>query len=86
MAKRPDVLVSLTQDVAKILTCIHGVKIEGESNLLTSLQIAKLCLKHRANKHQRQRVIAFVGKIRLYIYIYVYIKLTGELWLITYPK
>jgi len=61
MAKRPDVVVSLTQDVAKILTCIHGVKIEGETNLLTSLQIAKLCLKHSANKHQRQRVIAFVG-------------------------
>lgn len=61
MAKRPDVLVSLTQDVGKILTCLHELKIEGRANLLTSLQIAKLCLKHRQNKYQKQRVVAFIG-------------------------
>ena len=40
---------------------MHGLRIEGKSNFLTSLQIAKLCLKHRSNKYQKQRVVAFIG-------------------------
>ncbi|CAD6932322.1 unnamed protein product [Tilletia laevis] len=57
----PEVLVTLTQDVGKILTALHSSKIAGTSNLGTGINIAQLALKHRQNKNQRQRIIAFVG-------------------------
>ncbi|KAK0552183.1 proteasome regulatory particle base subunit rpn10 [Tilletia horrida] len=59
--KSPEVLVTLTQDIGKILTALHSSKITGASNLGTGLNIAQLALKHRQNKNQRQRIIAFVG-------------------------
>ncbi|CAD6901735.1 unnamed protein product [Tilletia controversa] len=59
--KSPEVLVTLTQDVGKILTALHSSKIAGTSNLGTGINIAQLALKHRQNKNQRQRIIAFVG-------------------------
>ncbi|CAD6899689.1 unnamed protein product [Tilletia caries] len=59
--KSPEVLVTLTQDVGKILTALHSSKIAGTSNLGTVINIAQLALKHRQNKNQRQRIIAFVG-------------------------
>ncbi|KAE8269302.1 hypothetical protein A4X09_0g3029 [Tilletia walkeri] len=59
--KSPEVLVTLTQDIGKILTALHSSKIAGTSNLGTGINIAQLALKHRQNKNQRQRIIAFVG-------------------------
>ncbi|KAF7724145.1 hypothetical protein EC973_001270 [Apophysomyces ossiformis] len=59
--KSPEVLVTLTSDVGKILSALHGVKIEGKSDFLTAVQIAQLALKHRQNRNQRQRIIVFVG-------------------------
>ncbi|XP_063934436.1 uncharacterized protein LOC135146205 isoform X2 [Zophobas morio] len=61
MANRPNVLCSLTQDVGKILHCIQEVNISGKIYFLQSLQISKLVLRHRPNKNQRQRIVAFVG-------------------------
>ncbi len=58
---RPEILVTPTQDVGKILGALHGLKINGEADITTGLQIAQLALKHRQNKNQRQRVIVFVG-------------------------
>lgn len=40
---------------------LHGCKLSGASNLSTAIQIAQLALKHRQNKNQRQRIVAFVG-------------------------
>eukprot|EP01027_Heterolobosea_sp_BB2_P012884 GEZU01018631.1.p1 GENE.GEZU01018631.1~~GEZU01018631.1.p1 ORF type:complete len:404 (-),score=112.90 GEZU01018631.1:168-1289(-) len=57
----PMVQVALTQDLGKLLSSIASVKIEGKSNLSAALQVAQLALKHRLNKHQRQRIVAFVG-------------------------
>lgn len=37
------------------------VEIGGESNFLKSLSVAQLCLKHRINKHQKQRIVVFVA-------------------------
>jgi 26S proteasome regulatory subunit N10 len=54
-------MVTLTSDIGKILTAIHQIKINGASNINTSVQIAQLVLKHRENKNQRQRIILFVG-------------------------
>jgi len=59
--KGPTVLVTLTSDLGKILSALHGIKISGNSDFVTGVQIAQLALKHRQNKIQRQRVIAFVG-------------------------
>jgi len=65
MASRsPEILVTPTPGdhaVNKILTALHGVKIEGENHFCAAIQVAQLALKHRQNKHQRQRIIIFVG-------------------------
>ncbi|KAJ1934344.1 proteasome regulatory particle base subunit rpn10 [Linderina macrospora] len=55
----PDVRVSLTGDLGVLLKGLHGLGIRGESHFDTGIQIAQLILKHRANKHQKQRIIAF---------------------------
>lgn len=57
----PQVLATLTTDQGKILSGLHTTQISHESDLFTSLQVAQLALKHRQNKNQRQRIIAFVG-------------------------
>ncbi|KAJ3159006.1 hypothetical protein HDU86_002175 [Geranomyces michiganensis] len=59
--KSPEVLVTLTPDIGKILTALHHISISGSSNLSTGVQIAQLALKHRQNKNQKQRIIVFVG-------------------------
>ncbi|KAG8995772.1 hypothetical protein FRB95_013373 [Tulasnella sp. JGI-2019a] len=59
--KTPQVLATLTTDLGKILTGLHSTQISHEADLSTSLQVAQLALKHRQNKNQRQRIIAFVG-------------------------
>lgn len=57
----PQVLSTLTTDFGKILSGAHGTKIAGENHFLSGLQVAALALKHRQNKVQSQRIIAFVG-------------------------
>ncbi|CAG8436178.1 9504_t:CDS:2 [Diversispora eburnea] len=52
--KGPEVLVTLTSDIGKILTALHNTKIGGRASLTTGIQIAQ-------NKNQRQRIIVFVG-------------------------
>lgn len=57
----PEVLVTPTQEVGKILTALHATKLGGSIDLVTAIQVAQLALKHRQNKNLRQRIIAFVG-------------------------
>ncbi|KAJ3272833.1 hypothetical protein HK104_004385 [Borealophlyctis nickersoniae] len=59
--KSPEVLVTLTSDIGKILTSLHKIQIAGRASINTGVQIAQLALKHRQNKNQRQRIIVFVG-------------------------
>ena len=59
--KTPRVLVTPTPDLGKVLHCMHDVDVDGECNVATAVQIAQLCLKHRQNKNQRQRVVIFSG-------------------------
>lgn len=40
---------------------ISRVQIGGESRLLRSLKVAQLCMKHRINKRQKQRIVIFVA-------------------------
>lgn len=50
-----------TNDIGKLLSALNKAAIGGVSDLITSIQIAQLALKHRENKNQRQRVVVFVG-------------------------
>lgn len=59
--KSPEVIVSLTSDIGKILSSLHAVKISGNLQFLAGLQVAQLVLKHRQNKNQHQRIVFFVG-------------------------
>jgi 26S proteasome regulatory subunit N10 len=59
--KVPQILVTPTQDLGMVLNSIHGVKISGETNIPTAVQIAHLALKHRQNKHQKMRIVLFIG-------------------------
>eukprot|EP00741_Cyanophora_paradoxa_P004794 tig00000829_g4652.t1 len=59
--KRPELLVTPTSDLGKILQSLHHVKLGGSADLANALQVAQLALKHRQNKNQRQRIVAFVG-------------------------
>ena len=57
---RVEVLAAPTPDVAKILAAIHSATVQGKPDLHSALQIAQLALKHRQNKQQKQRIVAFV--------------------------
>jgi len=57
--KGPEVLVTLTADMGKILDGLHRTKIRGNSHLASSIQVAALALKHRRERAQRQRIIVF---------------------------
>jgi len=59
--KSPEVLVTLTGDLGKILSSLHGIKVGGSLDFLAGVQVAQLVLKHRQNKNQQQRIIFFVG-------------------------
>ncbi|KAI7841025.1 hypothetical protein COHA_005253 [Chlorella ohadii] len=59
--KTPQVLVTPTPDLGKVLNAMQELKIEGDVNLATAVQIAQLALKHRQNKNQRQRIVIFIG-------------------------
>lgn len=59
--KTPQVLVTPTADLGKVLGAMQQMKIEGDVHLSTAVQIAQLALKHRENKNQRQRVVIFIG-------------------------
>ena len=59
--KRVEVHVSLTNDLTRILNANKNVQISGESDFITSMNIATLTLKYRQNKNQKQRIILFVG-------------------------
>ncbi len=66
-------LVSPTDDLGKILSALHGVKLCGEFlgdggkgkkdavDIAASVQVAALALKHRRNKNGSQRIVLFVG-------------------------
>ncbi|PGG96322.1 26S proteasome regulatory subunit N10 [Blastomyces parvus] len=57
--KGPEVLVTLTADIGKILDGLHRTKIRGQPHLASSIQVAGLALKHRRERAQRQRIIVF---------------------------
>lgn len=59
--KTPQVLVTPTTDIGKILAGLHETSVSEEADVITALNVSQLALKHRQNKNQRQRIVAFVG-------------------------
>ncbi|EEP76542.1 conserved hypothetical protein [Uncinocarpus reesii 1704] len=55
----PEVLVTFTADIGKILEGLHRTKIRGNAHLSSSIRVAHLALKHRKERAQRQRIIVF---------------------------
>eukprot|EP00931_Biecheleriopsis_adriatica_P066497 TRINITY_DN4083_c0_g1_i1.p1 TRINITY_DN4083_c0_g1~~TRINITY_DN4083_c0_g1_i1.p1 ORF type:complete len:434 (-),score=138.90 TRINITY_DN4083_c0_g1_i1:245-1546(-) len=58
---RIEVMITPTSDLGRLVTELNRVKIGGNADLLRAIQTAQLSLKHRQNKMQKQRIIAFVG-------------------------
>jgi len=55
------VMETLTTSLGRILAALSTVGVSGEFRFSEGIQIAALGLKHRQNKQQRQRIVAFVG-------------------------
>jgi 26S proteasome regulatory subunit N10 len=58
-----ELLVSPTDDVGKILSAVHRVKMApvDTSDIPAAVSVASLALKHRRNKNGAQRIVLFVG-------------------------
>jgi 26S proteasome regulatory subunit N10 len=59
--KRPEIYLTQTNDVGRLLSTIQKMPISGYVDLARAIKIAQLSLKHRQNKNQRQRIVVFVG-------------------------
>lgn len=60
--KAPNMLVTPSVDIGKLLGSLHGkVRFEGESHVVSALQIAQLALKHRPHKNHPPKIVLFVA-------------------------
>ena len=59
--KRVEMISTLTNDESRLLGATSNIPLNGECDITSALSIAILCLKHRINKNQKQRIILFVG-------------------------
>lgn len=53
--------VTLTTDQNKIFKALQPLEPKGTINFVTAIRIAHLALKHRQNKNQKMRIVAFIG-------------------------
>lgn len=58
---RVEVMITPTMDLGKMMAELPKIQIGGNADLIRGIQTAQLALKHRQNKNQKQRVVAFVG-------------------------
>lgn len=54
------ILVTPTNETSLLYSVFNKIQMGGDSRFAKSLQIAHLALKHRVNKNQKERIIAFV--------------------------
>jgi 26S proteasome regulatory subunit N10 len=59
--RNPELLVSPTDDVGKIMSSVHDLKLFGNLSFADGVQVAYLALKHRRNKNGGQRIVLLVG-------------------------
>lgn len=58
---RIEVLITPTTDLGRMASELSKIHQNGMADLLRGIQTAQLALKHRQNKNQKQRIVAFVG-------------------------
>jgi len=58
---RTEVMITPTTDLGRMVSELSKIKIGGQADFMRGVQTAQLALKHRQNKNQKQRIIAFVG-------------------------
>eukprot|EP01064_Diplonema_japonicum_P002257 TRINITY_DN1143_c5_g2_i1.p1 TRINITY_DN1143_c5_g2~~TRINITY_DN1143_c5_g2_i1.p1 ORF type:complete len:359 (+),score=122.65 TRINITY_DN1143_c5_g2_i1:34-1110(+) len=58
---RVRIVETLTPDLNRLLSSLTHITPGGSLDLVKGLQVCQLGLKHRMNKNQRQRIVAFVG-------------------------
>ncbi|CAL8098422.1 unnamed protein product [Calicophoron daubneyi] len=56
-----EVLCTLTSDASRIYNRLHTVEPKGNISFCTSIQIAHLALRHRQLRHQKMRIVCFIG-------------------------
>ncbi|GMH47800.1 hypothetical protein TrRE_jg808, partial [Triparma retinervis] len=54
-------LTSPSDNLGRILGCMHGLKELGDTNIAQSVSMGLLALKHRRNKNGGQRIVVFVA-------------------------
>lgn len=59
--ERCKILVALTNSLGKLLNCIHNIQIDGTCDIIKSLSIAQLVLKHRSNRNAHQKIVLLLG-------------------------
>lgn len=58
---RIEVMITPTSDLGRMASELAKIQPNGVADLLRGIQTAQLALKHRQNKNQKQRIVAFVG-------------------------
>lgn len=61
IASQPEVLVTLTTDIGRIMSRLHQVQPRGDADFMTGIKIAQLALRNRQGKNHKMRIIAFIG-------------------------
>ncbi|KAK4471085.1 hypothetical protein MN116_004545 [Schistosoma mekongi] len=56
-----EVLCTLTNDVSKIYNRLHLVEPKGSIIFCSSIRVAHLALRHRQLRHQKMRIVCFIG-------------------------
>jgi 26S proteasome regulatory subunit N10 len=55
------VLVTLTTEIGKLISKLHGAKPSGNIDLVRGIKVANLALKHRQSKNHKPRIIMFIA-------------------------
>lgn len=50
-SRRPQVLLSLTNDSIKLVAALHGLRQSGELDLVTSISVAQVCYSYAGVRH-----------------------------------
>merc|ERR1712048_429745 len=58
---RVEIRLTQTNDEGDIIDAQSSIKINGYAKFFSAIKVAQLSLKHRQNKQQRMRIIAFCG-------------------------
>jgi len=56
-----EVQISPSRETHKMMNALKDVQVENENDILSTLRISHLTLRNRSNKHQRQRIVMFIG-------------------------